>query len=140
DKVLFTFSYEYDSFLSQITLKEIEARLNNVPVTIPVEKESDIWNAKELYQRVKLLSDGVNTALEQEHDKLIKEVISRESDLLYDQGYTGNLEQHFTQAINKAESEPGKAHHFIIKGKSKLDDKYPYYLDYRLHYSYHPQN
>src|SRR5687768_13804198 len=33
DKVLFTFSYEYDPLLLEITLKEIEARYDNVPLS-----------------------------------------------------------------------------------------------------------
>lgn len=138
DKVLFTFSYEYDALLSQISLKQVEARLNDVPITIPIETGSDLWSSKELYERIKPLSLAVGNALSEEEQKLLEGLVRREVLLLRDNGYIHpQMEAHFKRAIAKAEQAPDKRHDFIIEGKVKVDGC-PEIMQYRLHYYYHP--
>ncbi|GEP97696.1 hypothetical protein [Chitinophaga cymbidii] len=138
DKVLFTFTYEYDGLLSQISLKEIEARMDDVPLTIPVELGSDVWTSQELYQRVKLLSEGITGSLHHQKTEQLHQLIQLEINRLRDCSYTAShLQAHLAAAINKAEATPGKQHNFIINGKlksySQQDAMY-----YRLHYNYQP--
>ena len=141
DIVHFIFNYEYDAALTQISLKEIEARLNNIPLIIPVEFGSDVWNSKELYQRVKLLSDGINNSFHIERTEKVQQLIEQEIIKLKDCNYAAPyLQNLLTTAINKAEGIPNKQQHdFIVNGKlaspSHQDAMY-----YRLHYNYRPSN
>jgi hypothetical protein len=138
DKVLFTFSFEYDPLLAEITLKEIEARHNNVPLVVTIEKGSDVWPAEELYNRLKQLSEPVKRATEIERANQFEEIINREVEALKENGYTAdNIRINLTNAIRKSQAMPGKGHHFIIKGNHKAEGS-PNIIQYRLHYYYHP--
>lgn len=138
DKVLFTFSYEYDPLLYEITLKEIEARHNNVPLAITIEKGSDIWSAEDLYNRLKQLSEPVKKAVNSGKTNQLEEIISRELGVLLKNGYTANnIRGNLTNAIHKAQFTPDKGHHFIIKGNHKAESTMNI-MQYRLHYYYHP--
>ena len=138
DKVLFTFSYEYDPLLLEITLKEIEARHNNVPLAVTIEKGSDVWPAEDLYKRLMQLSEPVKKATYSEKANHLEEIISRELRALQENGYTGyNIRLNLTNAIHKAETTPDKVHHFIVKGNHKIEGNLNI-MQYRLHYYYHP--
>lgn len=138
DKVLFTFSYEYDPLLSEITLKEIEARHNNVPLVITIEKGSDVWPADDLYKRLMQLSEPVNKATFTEKANHLEGIISSELETLRENGYIGcNIRLNLTNAIHKAEATPDKVHHFIVKGNHKIEGDLNI-MQYRLHYYYHP--
>ena len=138
DKVLFTFSYEYDPLLSEITLKEIAARHNNVPLAITIEKGSDVWPAEDLYNRLKQLSEPVKKARDSEKENHLEEIIGRELRALQDNGYTADsIRINLTNAIRKAQIIRDKGHHFIIKGNHKAEDN-SNIMQYRLHYYYHP--
>lgn len=138
DKILFTFSYEFDPLLLEITLKEIEARHNNVPLAVTIEKGSDVWPAEDLYNRLKQLSEPVKKAMDIEKANHLEEVISRELGALQGNGYAGdNIRVHLASAIRKAQVAPDKEHHFVIKGNHK-DEVGLNVMQYRLHYYYHP--
>lgn len=141
DKVLFTFSYEYDALSSQITLKEVQASLDNIPINISIEKRSDLWNSKELYIRVKELSSTIKTALLDERDIQIKNIIRNEVQLLKENGYTNStLEKQLTSIINKIESSSSKcSRDLIISDKMKMGDNSDT-MHYRLHYNYDSAN
>lgn len=140
DKVLFTLTYEYDGALSQISLREIEARLNEVPLTIPVELGSDVWSSQELYQRVKLLSDGINGSLHCQRADQIKQLIEGEMIKLKESSYSApHLQTKLAKAISKAETMPDNQHSFIIHGKRK-SSSHQEVMYFRLHYSYQPSN
>lgn len=138
DKVLFTFSYEFDPLLLEITLKEIEARHNNVPLAVTIEKGSDVWPAEDLYNRLKQLSEPVKKAVDSRKANQLEEIISRELGALLKNGYTaGNIRVSLTNAIHKAQVTPDKGHHFIIKGSHKAEGSVNV-MQYRLHYCYRP--
>lgn len=138
DIVLFTLAYDYDPLLAQITLKEIEATLNNTPLAVPIEKGSDVWTSQELYERVKLLSTTIDA--KQENEKLLHQqnIVHHEIKLLSEHGYLSNgLEEHFITAIKAATGNPNHETHFKITGKLKYGPEHDS-MTYKLHYSYHP--
>lgn len=138
DKVLFTFSYQYDGLLSQINLKQVEARLDGVPIVINVEKGSDLWSSEEMYARVKQLGSTINSALNEERVAELKKLVSDESSLLAKCGYINqSLANSLEAAIQKAQSEPDKVHHFRITGKLKTGKEMEV-MHYKLFYRYHP--
>lgn len=141
DKVLFTFSYEYDSLLSQLTLKKVEATLDNVPIIVAINGASDIWSSRELYQRVKQLSSTINKAITEERNIEIKNLVQKEITLLKDYGYNNsNLEKLLASSIQKIEnSEAYNKCDFIVRGNLKHDIGSEM-MQYKLHYRYMPSN
>jgi hypothetical protein len=138
DKVLFTFSYEFDPLLLEITLKEIEARHSNVPLVVTIEKGSDVWPAEDLYNRLKQLSEPVKKAMDSEKVNQLEKIINREVGALKENGYTADgIRTNLTTAIRKAQITLDKGHHFVIKGNHKAEGSMNV-MQYRLHYHYHP--
>ncbi|GEP94499.1 hypothetical protein [Chitinophaga cymbidii] len=140
DIVLFTFRYQYDAFLSQLSLKEVEALFNGIPLSVPIEQGSDVWNAKELYQRVKLLSDTIRSTVREDTENRMRDMIEAELSLLKECGYNdASLTRKFYAEIGKSGKDTGKKHDFIVKGKLQTDIPAET-MHYRLHYYYHPSS
>lgn len=141
DKVLYTFSYEYDAFLSQISLKEVQATLNDVPISVSIDKGSDIWSSQEMYKRVRALSATVNRAFNEERDILVKGIIQKELELLKDNDYASpGIESRLTRILSKIENDtPKQPQNFKISGKYKVEMK-PDVMNFKLHYYYDPAN
>ncbi|SIO53815.1 hypothetical protein [Chitinophaga niabensis] len=138
DRVLFTFSYEFDVFNSQITLKQIEARLNDVQLIIIIDKGSDVLASRELYEKVKSLSQVVNNFQEKEAAQYYDNLIEREKHLLATNGYHNtNVEVQFRNTIERGKKDSSIIQSFIIHGTSKTGDMFDK-MQYRLHYEYHP--
>jgi len=139
DKVLFTFSYEYDAFLSQISLKEVQATLNDIPISIAIEKGSDLWSSQEMYKRVRQLSFTVNNALNEERNDLIKSIILKELRSLHENSYLNPLiENRLNDVVRKIEcNKTDQPRNFTISGKySRTAEAQT--MVYRLHYRYDP--
>ncbi|MDF2190509.1 hypothetical protein [Paraflavitalea sp. CAU 1676] len=87
DKVLFDFTYEFNSFNNSLTLKQLEATLNKVPLAIHIDGFEDLWHSRDIYERLKEFSININQALDYQERQVKSEVIKSFASCITELGY-----------------------------------------------------
>lgn len=124
DKVHFAFKYEYNSFDQRISLKEVEATLNQVSIATQIEMMDDLWPSNDLYQRTKELSEPIVAAVKENRKENIQQLIAQTSNSLkgleyekYSDKSKGWIEKRLTKMLGKAESKPDSIYYFNLHTK-----------------------
>lgn len=138
DKVTFTFSYDFDLADHSLELKQVEARLGAVTLPVTIEEGRNLWKAKELYERVKQLHEGVSEHLNADWKTQLKENAFSNAQLIASKGY-GQIESNnkeILNAIEKIKGNSSSAYSFQLQFKMQNRDS-DNALTCRFHYAFY---
>lgn len=142
EKVHFTFRYSYDESEQRLSLLEVQASLNQVPITTHIETFDDLWPSKDLYENIKQISDPINKTLAEQKKQDLKTIASSAYEYLNERGYDtdtasrkGWMQRRLDTLVLKADKSAVDVHYFNIRTKLRSKSGEP--IKISIHFRYY---